>query len=430
MALGDDGRVGRLRVAAYGSGEVGQRAIDIVLRLHLLVLATEVYGFDPLLAGILIATSIIWDAITDPLIGWWSDRLRQRRQLLSAGAALCALSCALLALAPGMTGDHGLRVVAFLVGLLALETGGTLVGVPSLAIGADLSPHERQRTRLYAARLGWGNLGLLIGLGLTAALLANSPSQQSAYCWTLLLLGALVLIATGGTWWSAQGSERKQRPQTGNLAKEIGTALGNKELLILLGAGAISTFGLGLNGALALYFYRYRLQLEEAHTQGILLLFILVWTCSLPLWVWAAKRVPGRALLAASIMALGLAIAVTYPFMPAGGTTAPLIMAVVGGFLLGAVLLLEVLIAQAAKAGPGIGFGLWNLMTKICRALSVAAAGWALASTGYRADETVPDDLGPFLAIAFGPGVGLFFVLGGILLLAGQVHTRQTVVSS
>ncbi|MEE9278925.1 MAG: MFS transporter [Myxococcota bacterium] len=108
----------------------------------------QVVGVEAWLVGLAIAISVIMDAVTDPLIGTWSDRIRsrwgRRHPMLLASALPLAVTFVLLFAPP-----EGMSEIE---GFLWLTTFGVLVrasytfySIPHLALGAEMA-HDYYQT--------------------------------------------------------------------------------------------------------------------------------------------------------------------------------------------------------------------------------------------------------------------------------------------
>ena len=62
----------------YSSGIVSHALKEAAMGVFILFYYKQVLGLSGTLTGLAIAISIIWDGISDPMIGAWSDRLRSR----------------------------------------------------------------------------------------------------------------------------------------------------------------------------------------------------------------------------------------------------------------------------------------------------------------------------------------------------------------
>ena len=78
------------RRLAYGSAELGISGAEVMLRVSLLIYYTQIVGIRPDLASYAIALGVVWDAITDPLMGRISDHAniggQRRRPFFIPGA--------------------------------------------------------------------------------------------------------------------------------------------------------------------------------------------------------------------------------------------------------------------------------------------------------------------------------------------------------
>jgi GPH family glycoside/pentoside/hexuronide:cation symporter len=135
-------------------------------------------------------------------------------------------------------------------------------------------------------------------------------------------------------------------------------------------------------------------------------------------------------------LSLGILTSVVYPLAPAGRMLLPLVIAVIGGFLVGSIVLLESLVADTVdydelKIGrkrEGIYFGFWKMSTKIARACAIALAGNLLHVIGYVPNAEQLPEVSRKLALIFGPGVGVFIIAGALIFLfmplTTQIHGR------
>jgi len=161
-------------------------------------------GIELYAIGAIISAAAIFDAITDPLIGFASDRFRsrwgRRRSWIGIGLPLLTVATWNL-LSPGSTATATYLAVWY----IALRVGSTLVLVPYGAWGAELSSDYHDRTRLNSSRQKWILFGL-IGAALIPAGVeflndgASVPALEvlDAFAWavllTLPLIGALLLV--------------------------------------------------------------------------------------------------------------------------------------------------------------------------------------------------------------------------------------------
>lgn len=103
----------------------------------------------------------LFDAVTDPSIGYFSDRYHartgSRRPFVVAGAVLL-IPCAWFLLNPG----EGVTVTYFLVWYLLFYLAATLFQIPHLTWGGEISPVSEEKSKVYAYRTYTGYAGIII----------------------------------------------------------------------------------------------------------------------------------------------------------------------------------------------------------------------------------------------------------------------------
>ena len=65
-----------LHLYTLGSGAVGVK--NVLFGSWLLVYFNQILGLEPLLASYALAIALVFDAISDPLVGAWSDRFKSK----------------------------------------------------------------------------------------------------------------------------------------------------------------------------------------------------------------------------------------------------------------------------------------------------------------------------------------------------------------
>jgi len=422
----------------YGIGELGPTSAEVLIRVSLLIFYTDFVGLRPDLAGLAVALGVLWDAVTDPLMGRISDRSKlsggRRRPFILAGAIWLALSLVVLFFPPSLVSQW--QMFCYLVlGYMLVNTGITIVSIPHAALAGDMTEVTQERTVLFAWRLLFANLGLVLGTaipGITLAVMGGGESileRQFADQVTAQVIGILAVVACVITFFSTRGKDLVN-PQglsqaTSNFFSELRQAWDNHPFRVLVAGYLVANLGLSMNATFALYYYRYRLLLPEAEVRFIIAFFMLVFCLAIVGWVLAGRFFEKKHLIFVGISGLGLMSCVLYPLFSPGSLFGPLMAGLLGGLLVGSVVLLEAMVAETVdldrvKTGSqkmGLYFGIWKLSSKISRALAVATAGFALSAIGFKANELQSPETSFWLAILFGPGVGSFFILGAVIVL-------------
>lgn len=445
------------RKLGYSTAELGIVSVEVLVEIYLLKFYHVVVGLPAGLAGLALALAIVWDAVSDPIMGEISDqtthRMGRRRPFILPGAL--ALAGAFIAIynPPGALGVTG-KFLYLLGTYLSLTTAMTVIGVPHIALGGELSFDRHERTEIFGYRRLFTTAGLLLGTILPAWLLrglggedapgalARSRSLASLIMAAPILLSAWVTVrATRGLDPPAPSHQRRSLRPLALLRAQL-AGLRNPVFAPLLLAFAIAGVGRAINASTALYYYDYRLGLSETETVMIVLLtFFLCLLASIPFWVAISRRLGKKIPAFAGVVGLGILVSIAYPLLPAGSLAGALWVAVLGGFLGGSIILFESLVPDVVdydelKSGlhrEGLYFGLWKMTVKLSRAVGLAISGLLLQAIGFESNlparvPEAPPEVAERLGWIFGPGVGTFLILAGLIFLCfpldGPRHRR------
>jgi Na+/melibiose symporter-like transporter len=146
--------------AAYGFGSVAFGVKNGGFDYFLLLFYSQVIGLDPRLVGIAITVALVADALSDPIVGYWSDNLRsrwgRRHPFMYASALPVALSYFLLWNPPAGWSQTGLFWYLLLLAIL-VRTFITFYETPSAALVPELTEDYVERSSLvgYRSYFGW-----------------------------------------------------------------------------------------------------------------------------------------------------------------------------------------------------------------------------------------------------------------------------------
>jgi len=397
---------------------------------------------------------MLWDAVSDPIMGGISDRINhaqgRRRPFFIPGTITLAITFILLFNPP--SASNTIIFVYLVLVFLLLNTAMTLVSVPHTALAGEISSDRHERSEIFGFKRIFSTFGALAGLILPALLMialeASDITQNlSAYSKgaSTLIIGPIIVVTGYISFASSKSFDRSKPTGQKFKWKHLGTLLfeqrevfKNPLFRILLLAFAIAAIGRTLNASIALYYYEYFLLLSEKQVILVILLpFFLCLVASVPFWVWLAKKWGKKNAAFFGIITLGCSTSIVYPLMPSGVLVFPLLNAMIGGFMAGAIVLMDSLIADSidydrlrvSHAREGLYFGVWKMITKISRAIGLLVAGIFLDGIGFIAGtKPIDPDILFSLALVFGPVVGILFILAGVTLwtlpLDSKLHDR------
>lgn len=147
---------------AFGAGHLVLNLLPGSLAIFMFFLLTA-FGMDPFLAGLLGGLPRIFDAITDPIMGFISDNTTskwgRRRPYIFVGAILSGILFAILwQLDPENT--QMFNFWYFLILSMVFLLGNTMFATPLIGLGYEMTSDYNERTRLMAfsqiiAQIAW-----------------------------------------------------------------------------------------------------------------------------------------------------------------------------------------------------------------------------------------------------------------------------------
>lgn len=158
------GRLPAWRLAAYGALGLPLAMAALPIYVHVPKFYADTLGLSLAAVGGALLLARIFDAVQDPLLGWWSDRHRARGgsrwAFIAWGTPLLALGMAGLFNPPEI---GAVSLAAWLIGnLLIVYTGYSMVTVSYFAHGAEITDDVAERTRVTAWREGLSLIGVFL----------------------------------------------------------------------------------------------------------------------------------------------------------------------------------------------------------------------------------------------------------------------------
>ena len=139
----------------------------LLLNLYVMKFSTDVLLIAPAVMGLIFAISRVWDAISDPIVGYLSDRTvsrfgRRRTWIVGSLIPISAVFVMVFSPPVGM-GEVGL-VTWMALGVIGFYSAMTVFFVPHLSLGAELSDNYHERSRLFGMRHAFYTIGSILAL--------------------------------------------------------------------------------------------------------------------------------------------------------------------------------------------------------------------------------------------------------------------------
>lgn len=165
-------RIPMLQLVAYGFGGIIPIALFNIAGQLMGLIGNISLGLSALWLGVILIIPRLWDAISDPIVGHFSDNFRsrygRRRPFLLIGGITVAISFVLMWWIPDGELVHSwfptesafqwFQLGYILFWLLIFFTACTIFEIPHGALGMEMTTDSHERTRLFSAKSFLGNL--------------------------------------------------------------------------------------------------------------------------------------------------------------------------------------------------------------------------------------------------------------------------------
>lgn len=171
--------VKKSHMMALGFGDLGYSLVSGTVATYIMSFGTMVVGLPGYLMGIAISLGTIFDAVSDPIIGYLSDNTKNKlfgkRHLwmLIGLIGLMATSIFIWYIPEGMSNKG--KFVWFAVGLIVLRTFNTFFYTPVGAFSVEVSNDYNERTTIQAFR----SIGYIIGMILPVVIMGTFQNKYT-----------------------------------------------------------------------------------------------------------------------------------------------------------------------------------------------------------------------------------------------------------
>ncbi len=266
----------------------------IPVALYLPFVYSKDFGLDLAEVGLILMLARVSDVVTDPLIGYLSDRTPGRfgrRKPWMAGGALLMMISAFQLFNPGVFGNE-ISNWHLLIWAVLLWLGWTMINIPYYAWGAELSDDYHERTRITGWRQAFGFLGnvSVLAVPVLAGELTgygSLPREGLTIIGTMALIFIPLLVCI--TIWQVPERQAYAAPRESAYKHARLMAKNGSFVLLFLGFMLMS-LGTGWGSATFMLFATYVVE-AEGQTQAILLGYFGANIISLPFWVFVAQRI-------------------------------------------------------------------------------------------------------------------------------------------
>jgi len=428
----------RVRLA-FGAPSFAGAAMAIPLAIHLTIFYSDVVLVPLGWIALAKAISRAFDAMTDSVMGWITDRTRsrwgRRRPYMALGAPAAALSFVALFAPPETLTPAGAG--AWLLACYVLYyLFHTIYLIPHYGLGPELTQDYHERSRLFGLSESFTVGGTMVAAALPGLFVASLGDRRGYLAFAVLFAVLLTLL-----YWNlvVQVRERPDFVRPPNpLVPGVRRVMRNRVFRILLAvyvAGAITG---AIPGMLIPYFTTYVLKPENPTFW--LSVFLFVYFASgfvlLPAWIWAARRFGKKPVWLVSFVSAVTGSAAVF-FVGEGQLLLTGVVLAWAGSSFGARLFLAPAIQadvidydelHTGKRREAQYGALWSLMTKFTVIPSMSIPLALLETLGYEPNveqsETVKLAIRAMLGLAPAACALVAFVIACFYPISEAVHRR------
>ncbi|MCP4757720.1 MAG: MFS transporter [Proteobacteria bacterium] len=306
-------------LVSFGLGDLYSGGSFLIIGMLFMFYLTEVVGLSPGLAGMVFAVGKIWDAISDPLMGYISDRTQtkygRRRIYFLAGTVPVAISFAVMWIQVGFSSQTALFSF-YSTAYIFYCTIYTMVGIPHAALNAEMSSDYNARTRLTGARMVFGGIGSLFAGVLPKIIVDMYPADPGK---GYLIMAAAFGIFFALPWivvylgtWELPYERAEKHESVVQIFRQFGTIFKNRSFRVHMGMFIFAYSATDITMALFVYVMTYYLVHPEWFPIAMGTL-VVIQIAMLPVYVFVAnKKGKGFAYrLGLTIMGIGMLCALT-----------------------------------------------------------------------------------------------------------------------
>ena len=232
--------------AGWGLADMGIVVFVIVKQLLILAFMNSFLGIPIALAGAVTTAVLIFDIISDPIIGYFSDktasRFGRRAPWMLVGAVVLAIAMiGLFAVPENFTRNASLIWVT--VFFLISTVGFTMVSIPYGAMAGEMTLDKKERSSMTAWRMAFASLGILVGGALIPILAGDT---KSGYTFAAICVAPLIILSIWFSVFFTRNAPRTLVPSQQNFSYILKLVLANRAFVTLVILYGIMTLAIAL----------------------------------------------------------------------------------------------------------------------------------------------------------------------------------------
>lgn len=191
----------------YASGIVSESVLYNMFYTYFIIFLTDVARINPALAGTISLISVLWDGITDPLIGHYADKKEGRKKKFLLFSAFPMALFFIFSFLP-VGGGTSRSFLFYTVSAMLFWLFYTMYTIPYYALGAEITQDYDERTRIRGLSGFINSFAIFIGCALptllVGALMGRGIGEARSWSLSAVLVGIIGFTFVIITWFSVR----------------------------------------------------------------------------------------------------------------------------------------------------------------------------------------------------------------------------------
>ena len=433
--------------AGWGLADMGVVVFVIVKQLLVLSFLTNYLSVPVGIAGLLTTSILIFDIITDPIVGYLSDRTNsrwgRRAPWMAIGAVILSLGIIGLFGVPQSLRLYG--TIIWVGSFFGLATVGfTMVAIPYGATAGEMTLDPKERSTMMGFRMAFASVGILVG-GAVIPQLAGGTRE--GHFTAAIYIAPIIILSIWASLWSTRSAPRVFSPSSQSFISTWRLVLKNRPFVMLVCLYGIMTLAIALITA-GLPFAAIYLIFDSGNsilspTSQVLGILSLLFACfvfgsilSQAFWVWMSARFGKVSALIFGLVSYIILLFAIFLSLPSVDIILIAILFIIAGMTNGAYQqipwaiypdLMDITRSESGNAIEGAFSAVWLFGQKVANAIAplilsliLAIFGWRESSDGYT--NQIPEALGALQnCITIVPALILALAIVGLFYFANYL---------
>ena len=305
----------------YGIGNLGYGTISQTISNFIMFFGTSILGISGTLVGLAVAIAAFWDGLSDPIVGYISDRQKnkifgRRLGFLLIATFGMAIFNILLWSIPQSLG-MGFKFIWLLVCLLAVETFNTMFATPYVALGIDIAPDYNDQSSLQGFKTVFFIFGMVLPTLLMFIFMPNKDGAgqliQNGYI-NISYITSILCIICGSVCILGTIKRVHQMPEYNTRKKEDNAffkifynffkTLKHKHFSPLILGYSVALISASFLMSVGMHLFTYSFHFSSTQISLLMTALFLGAIFSQPCWIYISKRIDKKPALIKALFVL------------------------------------------------------------------------------------------------------------------------------